>query len=74
MANPLALIRSAIMMLYHMNKDVEAERIRAALRHVIVTRGIRTRDLGGEAGTTQFTDAVVEAIEARAGTTAAATL
>jgi isocitrate dehydrogenase (NAD+) len=63
LANPLALIRSSIMMLYHMHKDVEAERIRAALRHVIVQRGIRTRDLGGEAGTTQFTDAVVEAIQ-----------
>ena len=62
------------MMLYHMHKDAEAERVRAALRHVIVTRGIRTRDLGGEAGTTQFTDAVVDAIEAGAGTTAAATL
>jgi isocitrate dehydrogenase (NAD+) len=73
LANPLALIRSAIMMLYHMHKDVEAERVRAALRHVIVTRGIRTRDLGGEAGTTQFTDAVVEAIQAGEGTTAPAT-
>jgi len=66
LANPLALIRSAIMMLYHMNKDAAAERVRAALRHVIVTRGIRTRDLGGEAGTTQFTDAVVDAVQAGA--------
>jgi isocitrate dehydrogenase (NAD+) len=74
LANPLALIRSAIMMLFHMNKDEAAERIRAALRHVIVKRGIRTRDLGGEAGTTQFTDAVVEAIQAGEGTTAPATL
>ena len=63
LANPLALIRSAILMLYHMSKDEVAERVRAALRHVIVTRGIRTRDLGGEAGTTQFTDAVVEAMQ-----------
>jgi isocitrate dehydrogenase (NAD+) len=74
LANPLALIRSAIMMLFHMNKDDVAERVRAALRHVIVTRRIRTRDLGGEAGTTQFTDAVIDAIEAGAGTTAAAIL
>jgi isocitrate dehydrogenase (NAD+) len=64
LANPLALIRSAIMMLFHMRKDAEAERVRAALRHVIVKRGIRTRDLGGEAGTTQFTDAVVDALQA----------
>ncbi len=63
LANPLALIRSAIMMLYHMNKDEVAERVRAALRHVVVEQKIRTRDLGGEAGTTEFTDAVVAALE-----------
>jgi len=63
LANPLALIRSAIMMLYHMGKDEVAERLRAALRHVVVQQKIRTRDLGGEAGTTQFTDAVVAALE-----------
>ncbi len=63
LANPLALIRSAIMMLYHMNKDEVAERVRAALRKVVVQQKIRTRDLGGEAGTTEFTDAVVAALE-----------
>jgi isocitrate dehydrogenase (NAD+) len=54
-------------MLFHMNKDDVAERIRQALRHVIVHQGIRTRDLGGEASTTQFTDAIVAAIESGAG-------
>jgi isocitrate dehydrogenase (NAD+) len=63
LANPLALIRSGIMMLYHMQKDEVAERVRRALRDVIVRQKIRTRDLGGEASTTQFTDAVVAAIE-----------
>jgi isocitrate dehydrogenase (NAD+) len=63
LANPLALIRSAIMMLYHMNKDEVAERVRAALRQVVVEQKIRTRDLGGEAGTREFTDAVVAALE-----------
>ncbi|HEX7185706.1 MAG TPA: isocitrate/isopropylmalate dehydrogenase family protein [Thermoanaerobaculia bacterium] len=66
-ANPLALIRSSITMLFHMGKDDAANRIRQALRHVIVQRGIRTRDLGGEATTTQFTDAIVEALESGAG-------
>jgi isocitrate dehydrogenase (NAD+) len=64
LANPLALIRSGILMLYHLGKDEEAERVRRALRHVIVDQKIRTRDLGGEAGTTQFTDAIVRALEA----------
>ncbi|HSK81240.1 MAG TPA: isocitrate dehydrogenase (NAD(+)) [Thermoanaerobaculia bacterium] len=63
LANPLALIRSGIMMLYHLHKDDVAERVRAALRHVVVTQKIRTRDLGGEATTTQFTDAIVKALE-----------
>ncbi len=63
LANPLALMRSGIMMLYHMGKDEVAERVRKALREVIVNRKIRTRDLGGEASTTQFTDAIVAALE-----------
>ena len=53
LANPLALIRSAIMMLFHMHKDEVAERVRRALRDVIVNQKIRTRDLGGEATTTR---------------------
>ncbi len=62
LANPLALIRSAIMMLYHLHKDEAAERVRAALREVVVNQKIRTHDLGGEAGTKEFTDAVVAAL------------
>jgi isocitrate dehydrogenase (NAD+) len=62
LANPLAIIRSGVMMLYHMGRDEVAERVRAALRHVVVQQKIRTRDLGGEATTTQFTGAVVAAL------------
>jgi isocitrate dehydrogenase (NAD+) len=67
LANPLALIRSGIMMLYHLHKDDVAERVRRALREVVVHQKIRTRDLGGEAGTTEFTDAVVAALEKDTG-------
>jgi len=67
LANPLALIRSAIMMLYHLHKDEVAERIRRALRRVIVDQGIRTRDLGGEATTSQFTAAIIEALQSDTG-------
>jgi len=70
LANPLAMIRSAILMLWHLEKDEAAARVRAALRDVIVRQKIRTRDLGGDASTTQFADAVVAAIEA--GVTATA--
>ena len=64
LANPLALIRTAILMLYHLGKDEVAVRVGAALRKVIVDDRVRTRDLGGDATTTSFTDAVVAAIEA----------
>jgi len=63
LANPLALMRSAIMMLRHLDMTAEAERLRAALRRVIVDQGILTRDLGGTASTTEFTEAIVRAME-----------
>ncbi|MEM7051823.1 MAG: isocitrate dehydrogenase (NAD(+)) [Acidobacteriota bacterium] len=58
-ANPLALMRSAILMLDHLGKGDIIARLRSALREVIVNQRIRTRDLGGSASTTEFTDAVV---------------
>ena len=67
LANPLALIRSAILMLHHMGEDEVVGRLRRALREVIVERGIKTRDVGGEATTSGFADAVVEALEAGGG-------
>jgi isocitrate dehydrogenase (NAD+) len=63
LANPLALIRSAILMLYHLRKDEVAMRVGAAIRKVIVVDRVLTRDLGGDATTTRFTDAVVAALE-----------
>jgi isocitrate dehydrogenase (NAD+) len=63
LANPLALIRSAILMLYHLGKDDVAKRVGAAVHKVIVVDRVRTRDLGGDATTTRFTDAVVAALE-----------
>lgn len=70
LANPLAMMRSAILMLWHLEKDEAAARVRGALRDVIVRQKIRTKDLGGDASTTSFADAVVAAIEAGAGATA----
>jgi isocitrate dehydrogenase (NAD+) len=63
-ANPLALMRSAVMMLNHLGKTDVSDRLRRALRHVVVERQILTRDLGGEATTSGFADAVVETLEA----------
>ncbi len=61
-ANPTAVLQSAVLMLEHLEMRDEAARIRAALRSVLAA-GVRTRDLGGEADTSEFTDALVAAID-----------
>jgi len=61
LANPLALIRSAELMLHHIGETKAAERVEAAVRETL-ERGVRTHDIGGEASTSEFTDALVEAI------------
>jgi isocitrate dehydrogenase (NAD+) len=58
-ANPLALMLSAAMMLDHVGERPKAKRIRDAIDDVLCKDGIRTGDLGGKAGTKQFTAAVV---------------
>jgi len=63
-ANPLALMRSAILMLRHLGKQDVVERLRKALRTTVVENRIMTGDLGGSASTTQFTEAVVANLEA----------
>jgi isocitrate dehydrogenase (NAD+) len=61
-ANPTALLRSALMMLEHVGEATAARRIEAALVHVLGTAGRMTRDLGGTATTTEFTHAIVQAL------------
>ena len=62
-ANPTALIRSGILMLEHLGFEDEARRVRTALQATLADPGSRTRDVGGEASTTEFADAVARAIE-----------
>jgi isocitrate dehydrogenase (NAD+) len=62
-ANPTALLLSALLMLDHIGERAAAERIRAALARVLAAGAVRTRDLGGTATTTEFTEAVCRAIE-----------
>ena len=61
-ANPTALMRSAVLMLDYLGMKEERERLAAALRRVVVVDKVRTRDLGGTVGTHDFTEAVVRAI------------
>jgi isocitrate dehydrogenase (NAD+) len=61
LANPTALLMSAIMMLDYFGQDGPAARIRSAL-DATYAAGIRTKDLGGAAGTRAFTRAVIDRI------------
>jgi isocitrate dehydrogenase (NAD+) len=59
LANPTALLMSAILMLDHLGEDSAARRIEAALERVYRDAKHITRDVGGKAGTDEFTDAVI---------------
>ena len=61
-ANPTALLLSAILMLRHIGEGAAASRIMSALGRVLLDGSTRTRDLGGRASTTAFADAICRAI------------
>jgi isocitrate dehydrogenase (NAD+) len=65
-ANPTALLRSALLMLRHLGEHEAAWRIRNALEKVYRSKEKRTRDVGGTATTSQFADAVIETMQAEA--------
>jgi isocitrate dehydrogenase (NAD+) len=68
LANPTALLRSALLMVRHVGEPDASTQIRNALERVYRHREKLTRDIGGQAGTSQFADAVIEEMEnARAG-------
>jgi len=65
-ANPLALLMSAVMMLNYLAETTEddsllpvAEKIRQAYDRAL-SEGEKTKDLGGELGTAEFADAVIQ--------------
>lgn len=61
-ANPIALILSAVMMLRHLGEQEAANRIENAVMKVMEAGKVRTRDMGGEATTDQITDAIIAAL------------
>ncbi len=63
LANPTALLRSALLMLRHIGEADAALRVRNALERVYRTRDKLTRDVGGKAGTSEFADAVIEELQ-----------
>src|SRR5271163_4887334 len=60
-ANPSALLMSAIMMLRHLGEMEAAARIEGALHLVYCGGKVLTRDVGGTASTGEFTAAVIGA-------------
>src|SRR5271156_2935461 len=63
LANPTAILRSALLMLRHIGEHDAALKIRNALEHVYRTRDKLTRDVGGKASTSEFADFIIEAMQ-----------
>jgi isocitrate/isopropylmalate dehydrogenase len=67
LANPMAMILAAGSLLGHFDDDAArhaAQEINDAV-FAVVNEGIRTVDLGGQASTTEFTNAVIERVRRR---------
>jgi isocitrate dehydrogenase (NAD+) len=58
-ANPTALLQSGLLMLRHLGEREAADRIEKAMLAVFAEGTVRTRDIGGTAGTSEFTDAII---------------
>jgi isocitrate dehydrogenase (NAD+) len=61
-ANPLALLRSALLMLRHLGQSEVADRIDEAILKALADPRNHTRDLGGQATTTQMTEAIIASL------------
>jgi len=61
-ANPLAVLLSGLLMMQYMGEQGVAERVRTAIYEVLEAGRVRTGDLGGSAGTEEFTEAIIDAL------------
>jgi len=59
LANPTALMQSAVLMLAHIGERDAAARLQNAIHQVYAEGKNLTGDVGGKASTTQFTDAII---------------
>src|SRR6266496_2440338 len=62
-ANPTAVLRSSLLMLKHLGEHEAEHKIHKALENVYRTREKLTKDVGGQAGTSQFADSVIEEMQ-----------
>jgi isocitrate dehydrogenase (NAD+) len=63
LANPTAVLRSGLLMLRHLGEHEASLKIRNALEYVYRDKKNLTKDVGGSATTSQFTDAIIAAME-----------
>nr|MBA3805120.1 NAD-dependent isocitrate dehydrogenase [Acidobacteriota bacterium] len=62
-ANPTALLQSGILMLRHLGERDAAEKIENSMLRVFEEGKVRTRDIGGQANTAEFTDAIIAGMQ-----------
>lgn len=62
-ANPTAIIQSAVMMLKYIGENKAAEKIEDALKKIFIEGKILTVDLGGSASTDEFADELCRLME-----------
>lgn len=58
-ANPTAMLLCAAKLLRHINLANYGEMIRNSVNKVLLDGKIRTKDIGGQSNTTEFTHAVI---------------
>lgn len=63
-ANPMAMILAIAALLHHAKAEAESRAVYTAVDEALA-EGTRTSDLGGHAGTTEFTDAVIDLIRGK---------
>jgi isocitrate dehydrogenase (NAD+) len=61
-ANPTAMMLSAVLMLRHLGQTSVADRIEKAIHHVYGEARALTGDVGGKASTEEFTDSVIKSL------------
>ncbi|MGA8707683.1 MAG: isocitrate/isopropylmalate family dehydrogenase [Steroidobacteraceae bacterium] len=64
LANPVALMLASAMMLDHVRRPEMAAKLRRGIDDTLNVDGVRTRDLGGTASTSEFTRALVTRLKA----------
>jgi isocitrate dehydrogenase (NAD+) len=61
-ANPTAMMLSAVLMLTHLKESEAAKRLQSAVKKVYARQKHTTADVGGHASTEEFTEAVIAAL------------